>query len=517
MLKTLAALFLLLAANQQLWSQVFPREGSTVNYRRVGFSFPAQPKTVKYELEIANGKFESENDFGNKIINTTAAKTNKLIAEVPSFASEYTWRVVYTDAASKRTNGKMYHFRTGYSPNIDTNINHVRVLMHTEKYSDACIFLDGTRAMYDMDGHPVWYLPNIVNGMTDNTQIRDLKLTPEGTITFLLWDAKTPEVYEINYNGDVLWKAPNKGIVSGDSSEHFHHEFTRLGNGHYMTLGTEDLLTKAPVELNLNLPARPGEKARQTVLDTVYRTMPFGTLIEYDKHGKIVWSWKSSAYFKTSDIFYFGLANHLPEIDVHDNSFYFDEKAGVIYVSFKNISRIIKIKYPEGTVIKTYGEVFKPDAPEKGNGVFCDQHSCRISQKGYLYLYNNNICYPGNPPSEIVVLDEAASSSEELKKIWSYQCPVSIGHERAHPDLVARPETTTGGNVLELPDGSIFASECNPYGNLFIVNMDKELLWHALPEKKNPENRSWDPFPQYRASIAVDPIQIEKLVLGHEK
>ncbi len=40
-----------------------------------------------------------------------------------------------------------------------------------------------------------------------------------------------------------------------------------------------------------------------------------------------------------------------------------------------------------------------------------------------------------------------------------------------------------GGNVIELPDGSLFSCMGGSYSKVFIVNMNKEILWSALPEK----------------------------------
>ena len=87
------------------------------------------------------------------------------------------------------------------------------------------LFFDNTRTLYNMSGEPLWYLP-IIKGVSDSNigAIRDIKLTDEGTITFL-----TPKnIHEIDYFGNVLWSGPNDGGVSGDTVEQYHHEITRL-------------------------------------------------------------------------------------------------------------------------------------------------------------------------------------------------------------------------------------------------------------------------------------------------
>jgi len=67
------------------------------------------------------------------------------------------------------------------------------------------------------------YLP-FIEGR--NPAPTDLKLTTFGTITFISGNA-----YEVDYNGKVLWQAPNNGYVSHMDHEILHHEFTRCRTG----------------------------------------------------------------------------------------------------------------------------------------------------------------------------------------------------------------------------------------------------------------------------------------------
>src|ERR1022692_4874216 len=102
--------------------------------------------------------------------------------------------------------------------------------------------------------------------------------------------------------------------------------------------------------------------------------------------------WRSSMYFNGSDINNHVSPNGIQNISTHDNAFFFNEKDSTLYISYINISRIIKVKYPEGKVINVYGEIFKPGIQSKGNNLFCAQHCCMISRKGYSYFFNNNEC-----------------------------------------------------------------------------------------------------------------------------
>ncbi len=486
MYKTLSVLFFLFLIANIVRSQILPREGSVLNFRLIGFSFPFVKKADQYKLEIAKGIYVAQDSFEKKIIRTQSCKTNKIIVRVPSFGEQYTWRIVYTNSKSGKTISDLYHFSTGIISDVDTANVRLRIMHQAKKYKDAFVLFDNSKAMYDMKGRAVWFLPNDIAG---NDVPGNIEVSKQGTITFLIRE----EAYEINYSGDILWKAPNTGTISGDSVEHYHHEFTRLANGHYMTLGNEAINWKH------------GELDNQT-------TPPkskFGTLIEYDDKHNIVWSWKSSVWFAHSDIGYYNPAEPHAEgvIDVHANAFYFDEKGKYIYMGFKGISRILKIKYPEGKVVNSYGEIYKPGIPVRGNGLFCMQHSIRLSTNGYLYLFNNNPLGP-KPCPKVMLLKEPVNGKGGLKKIWEYVCTFE-GNQPL--------KQSKGGNVIELPDNSLFVCMGYNYSKTFIVSRTGKILWSALPEKWNPEEKKWRMIPQYRANIVVDHKILERLIWNGER
>jgi len=480
-----------------LKAQILPKEQSVLNYRLIGFSFPPNNKILDYTLEIAKGSYSTEECFKENIVKTIHSATNKIIGEVPSFGSQYTWRAVYNfgEAGNKVT--AFFHFSTGIIPAVDTSITRLKIIQPALKFTHGYVFLDDNKTLYDMDGNPVWYLPEIEGR---SITPRDLKISPQGTIT-LMYDPP----YEINYNGDVLWKAPTKGIVNGEISENYNHEFTKLSNGHYMVLG-EDSAVWAHSIYSSKHNSLAGNNN-----DVPFRKMQFGTLIEYDEQGTVAWSWKSSEYFAQSDLRYFVPQNGSHDIDVHENSFYFDEKHNNIYISFKNINRIIKVKYPEGTVINTYGVKYKPGASKTNDDLFCGQHACKLSENGYLYLFNNNSCDSTGLP-KVMLMEEPETASEGLKKIWEYDCTTEGSSEH----LNSMHNFIAGGNVEELPDHSIFVCMSGGYSKLFIVSPEKEILWSAIPERKSPLENNWQQVSQYRASIIKSRKDLERLIWNAE-
>ena len=500
MYKILVVLTFIIIPHQVI-AQILPKEGSMLPYRLIGFSFKPMLNTNKYIVEIAAGNYNTEDSFKKNIIVSPIGNKNKIITEVPYFGKQYTWRIAYIDRKSNKTKSELHHFSTTFIVDLDTNNTRVRITKNVSKYKDALFFLDGNRALYNMKGHPVWYLPAI-DGLNNESlrDVRDMKLSPQGTITFLLNNIP----YEINYNGQILWKAPNDGKVSGDSIEHYHHEFTRLSNGNYMALGSEFVKWKLPLTADSNL-LRDGKTFYDSISKAYYQKIEFGTIIEYDGNGNVVWSWRSSKYFRESDV-QSKINGNLRSRDVHENSFFFDEKAKIIYLSFRNISRILKVHYPDGDIINTYGNKYKAGIAEMKNNLFCNQHSVKHSQKGYLYLFNNNFCNKGAVP-KIIMMQEPPAGNSNLKKIWEYECPMEGG---VFYTLVP---FASGGNVIELPDHAIFASVANDvYSNVFIVSSNKKILWRAIPEKFNQVENKWEPLYQYRASIINSRNELEALV-----
>jgi hypothetical protein len=498
-------LFLVLLIPTELFAQFFPKEGSQLNYRLIGFSFLPVQDATKYTVEIAQGNFNSEDSFQRNAVKTLNSKNNKIIGEVPAFGKQYTWRVISTGTNSTFQKSELRHFSTLTIPEVDTAIYRFRITKKAEQYKDSYVFLDGTMVLCNMQGQPVWFLPNLEKFMKmpptkeyehTNLEIRDLKLSPQGTITFLAGETDNGVPYEINYNGDILWEGPNNGKVSREICEYYHNEFTRLFNGHYMVLGTEyaNVLNIPPVHAN-----NSSAKSPAPIFGFNY-----ATIIEYNENKEVVWFWKSSSYFKGSD-----LSNRNPDnlrkYGTHANAFFFDEKNNNVYISFRDISRIVKIGYPQGNFLNAYGEIFKKDMPETGNKLFCGQHACKLSKNGYLYLHNNGCDI--TLPSKITLLEEPVSSKGNLKKIWEYQCTVE-----GKKDLnQVKSGFTFGGNVIELADNAFFVSMSCDYSKIFIVNKEKKILWSGLPEKKNVENNTWQILPQYRASI-INSQDVEKLI-----
>jgi hypothetical protein len=496
--KIVSILLLCITSIGQLSAQIFPKENSKLWWRIIGFSFPAQTGSNTYTVELAKGDRNSESDFEKNKIISISRKTNKVIAEVPSFGSDYTWRTVYVSNNNIKTKSILHHFSVAFTPDADSTVKRLRVIKSAEKFQDHYVFVDCTRVLYDMNGNPVWVLPNTDQKDKQNAEPHDIKVTPEGTITFFTgW-----KPYEITYAGDLVWNYE----VSTDRVM-FHHEFTKLQNGHYMGMILQDISGKLPVFKQDNF---------NDTYDSAgfYRSRIYNSIVEFDKDRHLVWSWNGMDYENNSDLHLRRTAD-VGELDcdLHDNAFYFDEKNKMIYLSLRNISRIIKIKYPEGTVVNTYGTIYEPGIKDMENELFCLQHSGRISQKGYLYLYNNNSHYGPHHIPTIEMFREPAPGKSELKKIWEYQCTV----EGMDSTTIQRTFFYRGGSVMELPDRSMLVNMSIPYPKIFIVSLDKKILWCAMPEKYDPVEKKWIVFQDYYRATIITRKQLEQMIWRSQK
>ncbi len=485
-------------------AQVTPAEGSILNYRVIGCSFPARQKITEYQIQIAYGKFINIAEFTTHIKQTITSAHNKAIIEVPEFGNAYTWRVVYKKEGSVIETGKLCHFSTGIIPANTTGNKRLRVINNSGKFVSNYILVDGSNTIYDIQGQPIWYLP----GGDSISMGSDVKISPDGTITFLA----NEDAYDINYKGKILWHAKSNRDFNGHALSEYtcHHELNKLNNGHYMLL----------LALKQN---QEQKRVKEPGRIRFFPPLNSSTLAEFDKDGNIIWSWESSKYMQQSDLW--ALQEHFPKMsfDLHENAFYYNERDSVIFLGLSGINRVVKIKYPSGIVMKEYGSKISASSlvnsdtleqnflkvePYLYNSLFAHQHALTCDEDGSLYMFNNNNFIPGvnevagGNYANILKLKE---SGNELQKEWDFNTKLILNDRRLMSGGSA------GGNVVVLPDGNIFVSMSTPYGDIFIADINKNIVWSAFYEVFQPNENTWSESPKYRASI-ISRQQLEGLI-----
>ncbi len=143
----------LLFGSIELPAQVLPREGSTLNYRMVGFSFPAE-KNASYSVEIAGGSYNDEESFKKNVIKRQNSSKNKLIIELPSFGQTYTWRILSKTTAEGATGSKLYHFQVGANRFVDTSQVRLDITQHASAFQSDLFSLMATALFTTWKGSP---------------------------------------------------------------------------------------------------------------------------------------------------------------------------------------------------------------------------------------------------------------------------------------------------------------------------------------------------------------------------
>lgn len=478
--KGLGIVLLILLLSNRLWSQIMPIDNAVLNYRIAGFSVPENTKAASYLFQIANGNIDNSHNFQTAIFFSHKTTKPQNIAELPFWGKTYTWCIKYYDkAGSEIGNSGLHHFTTGSNVYADTSNTGLVMLKQAAEHKDLCLMLDGVLVIYNIDGNPIWYMPDMPQIKKRDFTIRDFKATADGTFTFMTQD----NAYEVDYNGNMLWQAPNDGKVSGKpNNEGYHHEFTKLTNGHYMIAGSELITRPIP-----NKPSMYFEENDTTVKQDdngkYFKQITSSTLIEYNAKGDVVWSWRASEHFTDADFFWAKVALEKPyDGNAYMNAFDFDVVHKVIYVSFKNINKIIKIEYPSGKILNSYGEL--------GNHIqhkspFYGQHSCRVNPRtGELYVYNNNhsdiisitpwqIDTFGYVTSHIVKYKQPSGNGSELKSTWDVGC-------RMMQDRNAPQVTKRGGSVVILDDDCVLVN-MGTMNQIMIINKNKQMVFDAVP------------------------------------
>lgn len=447
---------------------VLPAEGARLHYRIVRFIANDGKGGKTQLLEIAEGNQADNSSFEAHIVATKTYTNNEMIAEVPHWNSQYTWRV-------GGRKGSLHHFTTGGSMYTNIDAFRLRIIFPAIQFTNGYIFLDAAGIICDMKGKAVWYFPLADGNGSIGSDLRDFKASVNHTITCLYKN----NPIELTWEGRVLWKGSDH--LPDDKNEllPFHHEFTVLKNGHYMVLGNDFF---------------PGEAGNR---------IQFGTVLEYTKSGKVVWQWKSADVYQQTQYAY-GQAKGEP-YDVHQNAFYFDEKSKHVYVGFKNISQIVKIKYPEGKVTNIYGRQFGKES--KGEASFFEQHSIMVSSSNQLLVFDNhneNGTVAGFLP-RVVAYQEKPNGSLEQDWAFSYQ---GLDKSLVRNDKVI----TSGGCFKELPGENYLISLCAPFANICIVNKEMRINWNAVAELYDTLEKRWKPDPQYRTHVVADANELHKLI-----
>jgi len=455
---------LLLAVATNITCQVIPQPGAKLNYTQVMFEYEKVSGSGYYLIQITEDT--SGASFERNVLEKSDSATATLITNL-QFGKKYQWRYAGVKNGQRLAWKGPYHFEILTDTLLYKNLVN---LVITKNDSDAnaggLILNDCTHSITDRNGNLVWFLQKVdwhltfaKKNMEVKPQIFDLRLTPYGTITYLADSA--PQ--ECDLSGKKLWKAPNDNKVSGRGGEGYNHDFKRLPNGHYMVLGNETWRKLPPY--NDTGVIRRKYSTRRVFDGAEFASVEFATVMEYDKKGKLVWSWNSQNYLDPDPLqpWRTNAQSDWDEL-AHVNAFSTDKNNEYVYVGFRNISRIVKVEKSTGKVVDSWGQQW-PGGEARNKLPIHRQHDANYLDDSTLAVFNSND-YPGYDSfSRAIVFSTRHEDNGRI--VWSFDCDF---------DSLDRHASRNGGNIDRLKNGNFLICMGN-MNRIFEVTPGKKIVW----------------------------------------
>jgi hypothetical protein len=136
----------------------------------------------------------------------------------------------------------------------------------------------------------------------------------------------------------------------------------------------------------------------------------------------------------------------------HGNALWFDEEHSHVYISVRNLDRILVVEYPSGDVVREIGD---------GGETFAHAHDPAYLDDGSILLFDNGLHRPsGAQYSRALQFRENGS---ELEVLWEY---------RETPDFFS----ANMGDVERLPSGDTIVTD-GFNGRIVQVEPDGSKVW----------------------------------------
>jgi len=435
---------------------IIPANKGMLSQTQIMFDHPYTKKAVVYQLNIYEMKGKDSSLF--RSVKDSSCAT---LLEGFEFGKSYKWNYVSYDAKNKvLATSSMYDFTILPLPNK----NRVRVIVNDSLANQGgLISFDYHCMITNRRGTPIWFLPDpATKEFTRDDKVRDLRITPAGTCTFIT----QRNAFEIVPDGRILWRAPKSGP---NTMEILHHGIERLPNGNLMTLGNHTVKTPVPN-------------------DTGSIKIEYGVIGEYDHSGKLVWKWDSYNYLQPGDIEFRKLSTGEWVSSSHMNAFRVSADGKYVYAGFRDLDRIVMIDKERGVVVESYGRLMPSGAAPKGHNFFHAQHDIALLSDGMMAVFNNDSITKDGVVSSIVVFGHARTG-EDAQIAWRFACNF---------DKLTNGKSEKGGSVDELPNGNLLVN----FGTLnrcIEISRDGKIVWDAFTESFAADSGIWRAAGQYRS------------------
>jgi hypothetical protein len=436
-------------------SPVHPVNKSELTQNQIMFDYPEEKGAITYVVTVfkisknsVNGETKSDTV---PVFSQRDSTTATLIVDF-EFGSDYLWYYSAFDKTGKEIK-RSVDFAFSILP-LPENYR-VHVVKNDKKGQGGLISFDFAQLICDRNGKVVWFQKTIPGEFSRDGLIRDLKMTPAGTLTFIT----TKNVFETSLDGRILFKGPDPNLFTKGTKDFYHHGFDRLPSGNYLTMGTHHELRSVPG-------------------DTAHVLVEYGTLLEFNRFGKVVWSWDSKTYLTDAKLFHNKLPDGKFDTDSHLNAVTQDDSSKYIYAGFRNLNTIIKIDKATGKVVSEYND-----------GFFWHQYGATLFPDGSIGVFNNDSIADPKKTSSVVIFSQPKNPGEKSKILWKYSCKF---------DTLSDGKSERDGNIDLLPNGDYLVNMGTLHRTIEI-NKNKKLLWDAFVEEYAAPAKMWVPVRQYRA------------------
>ena len=412
-----------------------PNNNQSLNQTQIFFKWPQINNSILYRLYINDNQNFYESDSNSIIINDF------------EWDSAYSWYVCGFNNSNNMIDcyDELYFNIRSLPTNYPANVNILE--FNESEYLAGVTLLDyeslGFSVVLDQTGKAIW--------ISDNLNFNDSKIW---ATQFLLNGNIVgfgPGVgYELNIDSEITFQT--------DENFEIHHQFYKTKNNSYFFIQAEVQYHPCPDECEPEYPdiiPWQGDK-----------------FIEIDELGNILWEWSTFDYLSLNEYNPYWVERFMiqwdfggnPDFDwTHSNSVYFDEDESIVYVSIRNLSRIIAIDYNTKEILWHIGDSnFMEEVFFDYDFEFSHQHSAQITNNKNLLFFDNGRFNELEVSRCVEIEFDDNFNSAEL--IWEHVLP---------PDML----TLSRGECDRLNNGNTLIS-VGRTGNVLEVNNQNEIVWH---------------------------------------
>lgn len=260
---------------------------------------------------------------------------------------------------------------------------------------------------------------------------------------------------ELDWEGNEVWRWEHPS---------FHHDMCRLQNGNTLVITWNLCDPEIAKQVSGGMALDKEKKIKENAEHMQFVLSGLGvggrprdlsgylsdTILEISPSGDVVHSWNAWEHCDLEqDIM---CAHEFPYEWTHCNSIEY-LPGGKLLLSFREISVIMLIKWPQGDVLWRWG----------GDHIISHQHDATLTPQGNVLVFDNGTHHPVTPHSRVIEVD---MQTDEI--VWQYVPRVVFSFFSGHI-----------GGCERLPSGNTLICE-GQSGRVFEVTHDCRICWEWI-------------------------------------